>query len=119
MTTLPSSPQFWAIVPAAGAGKRMGGQIPKQYLNLLGKTIIEYTLHSLLSYSLVQKVVVAIAPDDPHWPTIQNTLPYDKIITVQGGKQRFQSVHQGLQALIDKAHVNDWVLVHDAVRPCL
>jgi 2-C-methyl-D-erythritol 4-phosphate cytidylyltransferase len=109
---------YWAIVPAAGVGSRMQQSIPKQYLKIAGKTILEHTLDKLTFHELIKGVVVAISNADQFWPNYQS-LNNKKIITVEGGAERFQSVFNALQSLADKCKVNDWVLVHDAARPCL
>lgn len=113
-----STSRYWGIVGAAGLGTRMKSDIPKQYLSLNGKTVLEHTLERLLSYPLFEKIVVVLRPDDSHWPTlsISNHL---QVLTTTGGLERCHSVLQGLYALREKANENDWVLVHDAVRPCI
>jgi len=113
-----SSISCWAVVPAAGAGKRMQAALPKQYLVLNGKPVIEHTLARLLQSAVFQAVAVAISQDDPYWPE----LPISKhanVITAPGGKERADSVLSALKALQDRAADEDWVLVHDAARPCI
>ncbi|MGC3836602.1 2-C-methyl-D-erythritol 4-phosphate cytidylyltransferase [Moritella viscosa] len=106
--------QFIAVVPAAGVGARMGASIPKQYLMLQGKTVIEHTLTVLLSHPRIAKVVVALGPEDGWFSDI--AIAKDPaIIRVNGGKERADSVLAGLQA----CQSYNWVLVHDAARPCL
>ncbi|MGR6980246.1 2-C-methyl-D-erythritol 4-phosphate cytidylyltransferase [Testudinibacter sp. P27/CKL/0425] len=103
-----------AVVPAAGNGSRMRQQKPKQYLELNGKTILQHTLDVLLSYPAIEKVIVAVAKDDPYIDDLalqQQT----KIELVIGGETRADSVLAGLQHAPD----DSWVLVHDAARPCL
>jgi 2-C-methyl-D-erythritol 4-phosphate cytidylyltransferase len=119
--SLPPSPppHFWAIIPAAGSGERLGGETPKQYRLLQGKPLIAHSIACLLAHLNIQTLVVSIAANDPHWPAIQTAFPAKKIITVEGGATRQESVYQGLLALQNKAKSEDWVLVHDAVRPCL
>ena len=106
--------QFIAVVPAAGVGARMGAAIPKQYLTLQGKTVIEHTLTVLLSHPRIAQVVVALGPQDGWFadlPVAQET----SLLRVTGGKERADSVLAGLQLCQDY----NWVLVHDAARPCL
>ena len=108
----------WAVVPAAGVGKRMQADRPKQYLPLLGQTVIEHTLQRLLDSGAFQAVSVAISVEDPYWPELpisQNPA----VITAPGGKERADSVLSALKALEGIAHEDDWVLVHDAARPCI
>ena len=108
----------WAIVPAAGIGQRMGHATPKQYLNLAGKAVIEWSLERLLSCTAVEKIVVAVQSDDDRWSKL-SCAHHPSIETVAGGAERFDSVCQGLTALKNIATPDDWILVHDAVRPCI
>ncbi len=109
---------YWAVVPAAGSGTRMNAALPKQYLPLLGKTIIERTLERLASVPEITGIVVAIARDDTHWPGIR--LPARvEVLTAVGGAERHLSVLNALRALRGRVPDNDWVLVHDAARPCV
>jgi 2-C-methyl-D-erythritol 4-phosphate cytidylyltransferase len=109
---------FWAVVPAAGVGKRMNADRPKQYLELAGKTVIEHTLLRLLSAEVFTAVVVAISEEDPYWPDLDVSV-HKKIITAAGGKERADSVLSALKAIRTVASDDDWVLVHDAARPCI
>lgn len=108
---------FWAIIPAAGLGKRMNVSCPKQYLSIDGKTILQQSIEVLLSIPLLEKILVVVAADDPYWPAVQAALQHPKISTAIGGEERFNTVHQGLKALAPWAKPRDWILVHDAVRP--
>ena len=108
----------WAVVPAAGVGKRMQADRPKQYLPLTGKTVLEHTLTRLLQSAVFQAVVVAISVEDPYWPELEIS-SHARIITAPGGKERADSVLSALKALHGRANADDWVLVHDAARPCL
>lgn len=114
---LNQAPAYWAVVPAAGLGKRMGSARPKQYLPLLGKTVIEHSIAALLELPL-KGLLVATHPDDGIWsqlPIMSNA----NIEAVAGGDERHHSVLNALLALEGRAEDNDWVLVHDAVRPCV
>ncbi len=113
-----SAPNFWAVVPAAGIGSRMGASVAKQYLPLLDATVIEYALQPLLDHPLVKGVVVAVAADDHEFYRLP-IAKHPKLRTVLGGSERAASVHAGLVALSGEAGQDDWVLVHDAARPCL
>lgn len=106
----------WGIVPAAGMGRRIGAERPKQYLKVAGKHIIEHSLAPLLQCAAIDKVVVAINEDDTYW---RSTLILDNphIEVCKGGASRALSVRNALAEL--KADIKDWVVVHDAVRPCL
>jgi len=109
---------LWVIVPAAGIGARMGSAVPKQYLALGGRTVLEQTLQRLAAIPNLARIVVALHADDEVWPSL--TLPAGVTVTVcPGGAQRGQSVLNALQHLRDFADHDDWVLVHDAVRPCV
>ncbi len=110
--------RYWSVVPAAGVGSRMGAAKPKQYLSLHGKTVIEHTLLRLATHPLVSGVVVAISSDDQHWQQLDLSA-YSNIQSAEGGKERCHSVLNGLQLLSTIADQDDWVLVHDAARPCI
>ena len=115
-----SATRYWAIVPAAGAGRRMGSAIPKQYLPLAGQPVIAHTLDTLLRHPRLAGVVVAISAGDEWWPEVAAGRVADKpLLVVTGGAERGHSVLNGLEALREQAHPEDWVLVHDAARPCL
>ena len=110
----------WAIVPAAGVGKRMGSALPKQYLSLAGRSVIAYTLDTLLHHPRIDGVVVVIGAEDEQWSEVAAELTTDKPLRVViGGAERCHSVINGLEALREWAKPDDWVLVHDAARPCL
>ncbi|MFO7603374.1 MAG: 2-C-methyl-D-erythritol 4-phosphate cytidylyltransferase [Gammaproteobacteria bacterium] len=114
----PSSLCYWAVIPAAGIGKRMGSEIPKQYLELNGRAIILHTLDRLLAHPLVNGAVVALSRHDGWWEHLATH--YDKPVTrVEGGVERCHSVLNALYELSNQAQDGDWVLVHDAARPCL
>lgn len=109
---------IWVIIPAAGVGKRMGSDTPKQYLTLNDKTVIEHTLDVFDSHDSISEIIVAVSNEDEYWPSLNVTLskPLHK---TNGGKERCDTVLNGLIFLEDKAAADDWVLVHDAARPCL
>lgn len=109
---------FWVIVPAAGSARRMGAGVPKQYLPLAGRTVIEWSLAPFLSHSRTAGIVVVLAEQDQRW-TQTELARDDRIVTTTGGAERMDSVLAGLTLLKTQAAPNDWVLVHDAARPCL
>ena len=110
--------RYWAVVPAAGVGRRMGGDIPKQYLELNGRPVIDHTLERLVTHPAISQTVVTLAPDDGWWP--ESTFAgHADVVRVEGGAERCHSVLNGLQHLSGLAAETDWVLVHDAARPCL
>ena len=104
-----------AIVPAAGIGSRMQADKPKQYLQLHGKTVLEHTLSVLLAYAPIEQVILAVAADDVYLKQ-QSFINHPKIHIVKGGETRAESVLNALRYIKTDG---DWVLVHDAARPCL
>jgi 2-C-methyl-D-erythritol 4-phosphate cytidylyltransferase len=96
----------------------MGGEIPKQYLDLLGRCVIDHTLERLLSHPLIEAVYVALSETDGYWQETQFATD-PRVVRVAGGAERCHSVLNALQSLSNKANQDDWVLVHDAARPCL
>jgi 2-C-methyl-D-erythritol 4-phosphate cytidylyltransferase len=106
-----------AVVPAAGVGRRMGADKPKQYLSMHGKTVLEHTINKLLSHPQINQVVVAISVGDPYFDRL--ALACDpRVIRVDGGEERADSVLSALNYI--KFHqLASWVLVHDAARPCV
>ncbi len=108
----------WAIVPAAGIGRRMGGEVPKQYLELLSQPILVRTLNRLVDHAAIAGVVVALNPADDRWPSIRERLK-GPVVEVAGGAERCHSVLAGLDYLERSGLAEEWVLVHDAVRPCV
>jgi len=119
-STAPSSKvRYWVIVPAAGIGKRMGGDMPKQYLPLAGRSVIEHTLHRLSLHQRIEEIVVVLSEKDTYWDKLQLDWISKPVRTVIGGDERCHSVLNGLKSLKERAIDNDWVLVHDAARPCL
>lgn len=109
---------LWVIIAAGGSGARMGANTPKQYLPLCGKTVIEHTLDCLLTYPRFNKIVVVLPKNDTHWASL-NFPDKEKLLIATGDKERYHSVLNGLTALKNLAAADDWVLVHDAARPCL
>ena len=110
--------KVYAVVPAAGLGSRMGTDIPKQYLHVAGKPVLQRTLEVLHAHAAIQSIVVALATNDDRWPAIAAAFP-DKLSIVEGGEERCHSVLAAIEALAGVAGDADWVLVHDAARPCL
>ncbi|WP_081869738.1 2-C-methyl-D-erythritol 4-phosphate cytidylyltransferase [Endozoicomonas numazuensis] len=111
-------PRFWAIVPAAGVGRRMQSDIPKQYLEIHGRTLMEHTLERLLDFTVLEKLIVVIGAEDEYYTDIE-LLRDSRILLVQGGSERYHSVLNGLKALSELADAEDWVMVHDVARPCI
>src|SRR5690554_5535336 len=110
-----------AVVPAAGIGSRMQSSLPKQYLPLYGDTVLAQSLRRLTALPQLKTVMVALAPGDVWWPQVHAQVSDARIATCTGGDDRWQSVLNALCALTTQAGAadDDWVLVHDAVRPCV
>jgi 2-C-methyl-D-erythritol 4-phosphate cytidylyltransferase len=108
----------WAIVPAAGRGARFGGRTPKQYTRLNGRPMLSWTLQALLAERSLAGVMVALSPGDRRFGRLPEARD-PRVRTCPGGAQREDSVRAALAALDGTARDSDWVLVHDAARPCL
>lgn len=116
LTSTHTNQSFTVVVPAAGIGKRMSKLLPKQYLTINHKTIIEHTVERLLSHQQISHVIIALAENDPYF--VKTTLAKNpNVSTVIGGKERCDSVLAGVNSL--QQSVQKWVLVHDAARPCV
>ena len=111
--------RFWALIPAAGIGRRMGSDIPKQYLPLGGRTVLEHTLDALAWHPDISGLVLVLGSDDPRAATLPERVQGKPLLLATGGAQRSDSVSSGLERLAGQADEQDWVLVHDAARPCL
>ncbi|HEX7916656.1 2-C-methyl-D-erythritol 4-phosphate cytidylyltransferase, partial [Rudaea sp.] len=109
---------FWCVVPAAGSGTRFGGGVPKQYLPLAGKPLLLHTLERLAAHPRIAGLMIALVAGDPHWPGL-SSLHGKPVLTCIGGGERADSVLAGLRALAGKVENDDFVLVHDAARPCV
>jgi 2-C-methyl-D-erythritol 4-phosphate cytidylyltransferase len=110
--------RVWAVVPAAGAGRRFGGDVAKQYIELDGEPILAHALRALFAHPAVEGAVVALAADDAAWPGWHEFLG-KPVIACTGGATRAESVLAGLDALPESVRADDFVLVHDAARPNL
>jgi 2-C-methyl-D-erythritol 4-phosphate cytidylyltransferase len=109
---------FYSLVPAAGSGSRMGGKLPKQYLDLAGKPMIYHALTTLCTSPEINTVFVVLAPDDEHFKNFDWSHCGGKLEPLYcGGATRAESVTNGLMAA--ELEPDEWVLVHDAARPCL
>lgn len=110
---------IWAVIPAAGTGKRFGADRPKQYLPLAGRPMLARVLDLFLGTPSVDGLVVALAARDAKWPRMKPGHPVKPLVTAIGGANRAASVVAALEAISDRVAADDWVLVHDAARPCL
>ena len=119
----PATRRLWAIVPAAGRGERFSSAgalgVPKQYTALLGRSVLEWSLRALLGEPRIHGIVAVIADGDERWPALAKQLDSPKVLCTTGGAQRQESVMNGLEFLAARAAPDDWILVHDAARPCL
>ncbi|WP_333845146.1 2-C-methyl-D-erythritol 4-phosphate cytidylyltransferase [Pelomicrobium sp.] len=113
-------PTFVALVPAAGAGLRMGQAVPKQYLPVAGQPLIRHALQALSQCSFLAAIHVLLSPDDAFWDRFDWRDFGQRLRVLRcGGATRAETVNRGLQALRGELEETDWVLVHDAARPCL
>ena len=116
-------PRFLAVVPAAGVGARVGAALPKQYLALAGRTVLEWSLRPLLQAQWIERVIVVVAPGDRRAPAICEPLSVQsgerlRVVPV-GGATRRDSVLAGIGSIDPRPGDDDWILVHDAARPGL
>ena len=110
--------EFYALVPAAGFGARMGNELPKQYLLLAGQPMMFHALKTLCASPEINTVFVVLAPDDHLFHGYDWSLFGEKLQPLYcGGEKRTDTVLNGL--LASELEPDDWVLVHDAARPCL
>ncbi len=115
------SPALWAVVPAAGVGRRLPGDVPKQYRALHGRCVLDHCLQRLLAMPAVSGVMLALAADDAHWPDCVHAAD-ERVKVCVGGSERADSVLAGLNALLSLPNPPDprsGVLVHDAARALL
>jgi 2-C-methyl-D-erythritol 4-phosphate cytidylyltransferase len=107
---------YWLVMPAAGSGSRFGGPLPKQYQQVGGSSVIELAIGVFLHDARCRGIVIALDPADRHFDSLPLAAS-PRITRVAGGRQRCDSVRHALDAL--PADDDDWVLVHDAARPCI
>jgi len=116
---VPRPLRYIALIPAAGIGVRMGaGDVPKQYLALGSRTMLEHAIAALLADARIDRVFVVVAPADVRWQQLATDDERVEFLPV-GGASRAQSVLNGLIAIAGRCADDDRVLVHDAARPCL
>jgi 2-C-methyl-D-erythritol 4-phosphate cytidylyltransferase len=114
------SERFFGLIPAAGAGERMGMTTPKQYLKLLGRTMLYHSVNALLANARIDTVFVVLAPADQEFRQHPWGEFGDRVAPLYcGGATRHDSVLNGLVAASSTVEPDDWILVHDAARPCL
>ncbi len=119
-TSVPDErPVIYCVIPAAGVGKRMQSNVPKQYLPINDKCVLEHTIERLSAMPFIAHIYVAISPEDQYFKDLK--LPA-RVTAVAGGKERVDSVLAGINSLTEQHRQQDdnhapWVLVHDAARP--
>lgn len=111
-------PRLWLVIPAAGIGQRMKAECPKQYLKLNDRFILDITVSRVLDSAGFAGCMVALNPLDQWWSATESAAD-SRVHTCVGGRERADSVLSALRALKNVADEDDWVLVHDAARPCL
>ena len=112
--------KYHALIPAAGTGSRMGGGLPKQYLEIAGRPLLYHAARRLAAHPRIERVFVVLAPDDDRFARFDWDRCGGKLEPLYcGGETRAASVFNGLLAVNDALDAADWVLVHDAARPCL
>lgn len=117
---MPEPTRFFALIPAAGKGARFGGAGAKQYLPLAGRPMIYHAIATLCANKSIRRVVVVLAMDDAEWDDYNWAEFAPKLRVLRcGGATRAHTVLHALDALSNDLDAADWVLVHDAARPCL
>jgi 2-C-methyl-D-erythritol 4-phosphate cytidylyltransferase len=113
-------PKVFAIVPAAGQGTRIGDAVPKQYIPVAGKPMMFHSIETLAAVPRIGSVCVVLSPLDRHWGEHDWSAFPEKIEPVfAGGAHRAETVRNALDHLGPRLAPDDWVLVHDAARPCI
>ncbi|MEW6415123.1 MAG: 2-C-methyl-D-erythritol 4-phosphate cytidylyltransferase [Pseudomonadota bacterium] len=112
--------RFFALIPAAGSGSRMGGAVEKQYLDLNAVPMIAHAMMVLARAPRIEKIFVVLSPTDRRWNNYAWQGWEERIEVLRcGGATRAETVLNGLDAIAGVCGPDDWVLVHDAARPCL
>lgn len=126
MATNPQEKSVWVVIPASGVGSRMQSETPKQYLLVNGKSILEHTISRFTSLSEVAGVLIVVSESDAHWDKLASIYTQYQsegppVLSTIGGCERSESVVKGLSYLLDVKKINpqQWVMVHDAARPCV
>lgn len=108
------------LIPAAGGGTRLGAALPKQYLRVAGRPLLYHTVASMLADPRIEQVYVVVAPGDGHFREHDWSAFGGRMQPLYcGGQARAASVYNGLVAIANGVDADDWILVHDAARPCL
>jgi 2-C-methyl-D-erythritol 4-phosphate cytidylyltransferase len=113
-------PRLIALIPAAGGGARIGAPVPKQYLPLAGRTLLHHAVSCLAGHARIEQIYVVLAPADGGFKAQDWSAFGERLVPLYcGGETRAASVRNGLIAINDAVAADDWILVHDAARPCL
>jgi len=113
-------PKVFGLVLAAGQGTRIGDAVPKQYLPVAGKPMMFHSIEALAAVSRIERLLVVLAPMDRHWGQHDwSALPEKVEAAFCGGAHRAESVLNTLKHIESRVGPDDWVLVHDAARPCI
>jgi 2-C-methyl-D-erythritol 4-phosphate cytidylyltransferase len=112
-------PRYFALLPAAGIGARMGAAHPKQYLDIHGQPMIWHAIRAFEQHAAIDRIFVVISPDDGWWAGYDWSTFSKLTVLYCGGETRAESVLNGLHACAAEVSGDDWMLVHDAARPCL
>ena len=112
--------RYFGVIPAAGTGSRMGETLPKQYLAVGDRPLLYFAIARLCAHPAIHRVCVILAPDD-RWFETYDWKPFAAKLEplYVGGDSRAATVLNALERISSQAHVDDWILVHDAARPCL
>jgi 2-C-methyl-D-erythritol 4-phosphate cytidylyltransferase len=112
--------RYFALIPAAGTGSRMGRELPKQYLSVLERPLLHHAIARMCACASIERVFVVLAPHDRWFGTYDWAAFGARLVTLPvGGRSRAESVCNGLARVANDVAADDWVLVHDAARPCL
>ena len=111
--------KLWAVIPAGGSGRRYESKTPKQYITVAGLTVLEHVLNAFLALNVFESIVVPLSSEDGFFRRLSSA-KHESIISIAGGLERTDSVYAGLDWIrAQGAGKNDWVFVHDAVRPLI
>lgn len=113
-----ATPRRYALVAAGGNSVRFGGGLPKQYTPIAGVPLLAHTIAALNRSIVLEAIFVVLAPGDKHYAERIGSIP-GVVPVYEGGASRGESVRNGLAVIGKRAAAEDWVLVHDAVRPCI
>lgn len=119
MTNFPDIPRYFTLLPAAGVGARMGADHPKQYLPLAGHPMLWHAIRAFEHEPAIERTFVVLSPDDGYWAQHDWSALAKLSVLRCGGRTRAESVLNGLRAMEGEVAETDWILVHDAARPCL